>query len=87
MSEENQNDTPEELTLEKRMGRLEKIVGALEGGELPLDQAMALFEEGIGHIRHAEKLLTGAQLKVEELIRGAEGEEGLQPFQDAEGAE
>lgn len=58
----------ESVSLEARLKRLEEIVVALEADGVPLDRALSLFEEGVGHLRRAERLLTEAELKVEELI-------------------
>lgn len=58
----------EALSLEARLKRLEEIVVALEADGVPLDRALSLFEEGVGHLRRAERLLSEAELKVEELI-------------------
>jgi len=63
----------EEPGLEKRLERLEEIVTALEADEVELDRALALFEEGVRHVRAAEKILSEAELQVEELL--GEGEE------------
>ena len=60
--------------LEERLRRLEKIVSALDSDSLELEQALALFEEGVGHVREARDILAQAELKVEELI-GTQGEE------------
>ncbi|MFP3948103.1 MAG: exodeoxyribonuclease VII small subunit [Gemmatimonadota bacterium] len=65
----------DELGLEARLKRLDEIVAALEGDEVDLDQALALFEEGVGHVRAAEKALAQAELRVEELLgEGPDGE-------------
>jgi exodeoxyribonuclease VII small subunit len=58
----------EAVTLESRLRRLESILSSLENDEHTLDEALALFEEGIGHVRSSEKLLQDAVLKVEELL-------------------
>lgn len=58
----------EEPGLEARLKRLDEIVAALEGDEVNLDQALALFEEGVGHVRAAEKALARVELRVEELL-------------------
>ena len=58
----------EGVTLESRLRRLESILSSLENDEHTLDEALALFEEGIGHVRSSEKLLENAVLKVEELL-------------------
>jgi len=48
--------------------RLAAIVGELETGELPLEQALALFEEGIQVARAAQRRLDQAEKRVEELL-------------------
>jgi len=60
-------------SLEARLGRLEEIVGQLETEELELDRALALFEEGVTHVKEAESALAAAELRVEELL--GEGDE------------
>lgn len=87
MSEEGDRSpetAPEDApTLEERLKRLEAIVRTLESDEPELERALELFEEGVGHIREAEKLLSAAELRVEELV-GEEGEGGTRPFDEAE---
>jgi len=61
-------------SLEEMIRRLETIVGALDSDTLELEQALALFEEGVGHVRKAQEILAAAELKVEELI-GRDGDE------------
>jgi exodeoxyribonuclease VII small subunit len=71
------------LSLEARLRRLEEIVGQLETEELELDRALALFEEGVVHVREAENTLTGAELRVEELL--GEGDElSTRPFEEGD---
>lgn len=53
--------------------RLEQIVRALEGDALDLDQALALFEEGVGRLRTAQTRLTEAEAKVERVLEDAAG--------------
>ena len=61
-----------DVSLEARLRRLEEIVGQLETEELELERALALFEEGVTHVKEAEKVLSAAELRVEELL--GEGE-------------
>jgi exodeoxyribonuclease VII small subunit len=53
---------------EPSLKRLEEIVGLLEGGELSLEESLALFEEGVGLSRKCLDVLTGAERKVEQLV-------------------
>ena len=47
-----------DLGLEARLTRLEEIIRSLEQEELELENALALFEEGVGHVRKAEEVLS-----------------------------
>lgn len=58
----------EDPSLEDRLRRLEQIVGQLETQDLELDRALALFEEGVAHVKAAEGALAAAELRVEELL-------------------
>lgn len=60
-------------TFEASVKRLEQIVDKLEQGELPLEEALKLFEEGTGLVRSCTKLLDDAELKVVKLMKGADG--------------
>jgi len=71
-------------SLEARLRRLEEIVGQLETEELELDRALALFEEGVGHVKEAEAALAAAELKVEELLGEGPGGES-RPLEQDEG--
>ena len=55
-------------TLEQRLRRLEEILARMESDEVALEEALRLFEEGVGHVREAEKVLSEAELRVEELL-------------------
>ena len=59
-------------TLEQRLDRLDDIVRSLEREDLELEQALKLFEEGIAHLRHAQELLTDADLRIERLVEGGQ---------------
>ena len=57
-----------DATLESRLARIEAILAELETGEVELEEALRLFEEGVGHVRSAEEILSRTELKVEELL-------------------
>ena len=63
------------VSLEDRITRLELILTRLESDEIPLEQALELFEEGIAHVREAERVLSETQLRVEELLAGGKTRE------------
>ncbi len=57
----------EDLTYEEAFAELESVVAALESGQRPLDESMALFERGQALIRRCAELLEQAELKVKQL--------------------
>ena len=61
-------------SFEQSMARLEEIVGLLERGEAPLEQSLALFEEGTRLMRECSLLLDQAEQKVAALKVGPDGQ-------------
>lgn len=68
-------------SFEHSMKRLEEIVGRLESGDLPLDESLRLFEEGIGLSKRAAGLLDQAERRVEALTKAADGSVEAEPFE------
>lgn len=75
---------PKKLNFEQSIARLEEIVSLLERGEAPLEQSVALFEEGTKLIGGCNKLLDSAEQKVQKLSKGPDGEPVGEPFQTEE---
>lgn len=71
---------PKMPSFEAGLKRLEQIVKQLENGDLPLDAALKLFEEGIELSRQCQKQLEEAENKVEILIKKADGKVVARPF-------
>jgi len=75
-----------DLSFEKCLARLERIVDDLEAGEVPLEKSLALYEEGVKLLREAHRRLEEAEKKIRLLVRtgggfrlkglGAGGEDG-----------
>ena len=61
------------FVFEEAMGRLEEIISLLEKGDAPLDQSLALFEEGTTLIKKCGSALDKAEQKVTMLIRTENG--------------
>jgi exodeoxyribonuclease VII small subunit len=59
--------------LEARIARIEAIVARLEGDRLELDDALALFEEGVRHAREAERVLRETEMRIDRLVTEAVG--------------
>ena len=58
-----------EHSFEASLAQLEQIVAQLESGELPLERALGLFEDGVGLARRCQAQLADAERKVELLLR------------------
>ena len=69
-------------TFEQSLGRLEEIVRQMERGDMPLEQALSLFEEGTALVSSCTKLLDEAELKVVRLTKGADGKPQETEFAD-----
>lgn len=78
------------VKFEQAMARLEAIVGELEKGDLPLDESLKIFEEGIRLSKNCLKVLEDAERKVEVLVQDTNGKKQLRAFSlgddDAEAA-
>lgn len=57
---------------EQSLARLEKIVEALDDGNLPLEKSLALFKEGTKLARACRELLAEAEVQVKEALRDVE---------------
>ena len=75
------NDAVESLSFEAALKRLQEIVVILEKGEAPLDQSIELYQEGDRLKRHCEARLKDAQMRIEQIALGSDGQPaGLKPF-------
>lgn len=76
------DDERDEPSFEASAQRLSAIVQELESGELPLEQSLRLFEEGVRVARAAQARLDEAEKRVEELLGvDAQGEARTRPFE------
>lgn len=66
-------------TLERALSRLDAIVIGLERDDLELEEALRLFEEGIGYVRQARQILATAELRIERLTED-KGKAQLEPM-------
>jgi exodeoxyribonuclease VII small subunit len=69
---------------EQALAELEALVERLERGDLPLDEALRIFERGVVLTRHCQGSLQAAQQKVEILLKRS-GQPGasIEPFEEA----
>jgi exodeoxyribonuclease VII small subunit len=61
------------MTFEQRIARLEEIASQLEGRDLELAKALALFEEGVEQLRAAADELSLAETKLQKLVERVDG--------------
>jgi exodeoxyribonuclease VII small subunit len=62
------------MSIAKDLNRLEEIVRKLEGEDVELDAALALFEEGVARLRAAREQLGAAEVKVQTVLEEADGD-------------
>jgi len=81
-----QSSSAQEAPFEEVMERLQAVVEQLEEGDLPLEQSLAMFEEGVRLSRAGAKRLDEAERRVEELL--AAGDElQTSPLEESEAGE
>lgn len=69
-------------TFESQLAALEKIVRELERGDLPLEESLRLFEQGVRLSRECQERLNQAERRIELLLRDAEGRPVLAAFDE-----
>lgn len=70
----------ENMTYEKAMKRLEDIVSKLESNDIPLEDSIALFQEGIQLSKYCDEKLQNIQEKVAQIYEDGQ----LKEFQTEE---
>lgn len=73
--------TPRGNDFEKAFRQLEEIVKRLESEELPLDESLRLFEQGIGLSRFCHQRLEEVEKKIELILADAKGQPRTEPFE------
>lgn len=62
-----------DMSFEQALRALEETVRRLEGGEVPLDESIALYERGEALRRHCQARLDAAQERIEKIVQGPDG--------------
>ncbi len=68
------------LKFEDALSRLETIVSELEKGELPLNDSLKIFEEGIKLSKNCLKMLEDAERKVSIMVQDKNGQKRLEAY-------
>ncbi len=71
----------EDLSFEEAYARLENAVAALQDGQMPLEQALRHYEEGMRLAQHCNGLLQKAELRVQQLSVASDGLVVVQPLE------
>ena len=72
------------MSFEDALKALEDVVRKLEGGEVPLEESISLYERGEQLRGHCQARLDSAQARIEKIVAGPDGQaSGTEPF-DAE---
>lgn len=67
------------MSFEAALAELERIVEQLERGEVELEKSIAMYERGAALKAHCEARLKEAQLKVDKIVIGADGQPAAEP--------
>jgi exodeoxyribonuclease VII small subunit len=70
------------LSFEALFSELEATVAKLEAGDLSLDESLALFQRGMELSKRCTELLEKAELRIRELVPQANGEAGIEDFEE-----
>ncbi len=68
------------VKFEDALAQLEAIVERLEGGALPLEEALRVFEEGVRLTKLCSQRLTEAERRIAILVKSASGALEERPF-------
>ena len=68
-------------TFEERLTQVEALIAEMEGGALPLEDALKRYEEGMQALTALEKELLSAQQRLTVLRRAADGTEEEAPLE------
>jgi len=75
------------MSFEQALKALEDVVRALEGGEVPLDESITLYERGEALRKHCQARLDAAQARIEKIVAGPDGKvKGTEPLDPDGGA-
>jgi exodeoxyribonuclease VII small subunit len=74
---------PSKKSFEASLSSLEQVVRELERGELPLEESLKLFEDGVRLARECQERLNQAERRIEVLMRDGNGGPAVRDFDQA----
>ena len=66
------SDANKEMSFEEALARLEEIVKGLDGGDVPLDKSLELYEEGVTLVKLCNLKLENVERKIKIVADGQE---------------
>lgn len=78
-------ESPENKTFEENLSELEALVRRLDGGDMPLEEALSSFERGVGLVRQLHATLNLVEQRVEVLTQEQDGSLRLEPVPGRKG--
>lgn len=69
-------------SFERSLARLEKIVTSLEQGDVPLDESLMMFEEGVKLSKECMETLNKAEVRIKQLTKDLNGKLQLTDFEE-----
>ena len=69
-----------DMSFEDALSELEGIVARLERGDAPLEESIDIYERGAKLKKHCENKLKDAQLKVDKIVLGSDGNVSTEPL-------
>jgi exodeoxyribonuclease VII small subunit len=70
-----------DVNFETAMDRLEKIVEQMESGQLPLEDLIVRYEEGMNLVKVCQERLASAEQKIEVIARNSAGKPVVKEFE------
>lgn len=67
--EQENSEAPQELSFEEAMANMEKIIQRLEEGEVPLEKAIELFQEGMNLSKTCHQKLQKVETKMDQIMQ------------------
>jgi exodeoxyribonuclease VII small subunit len=80
-AEETREIPVEELSFEAALAELERVVAALEQGDVALEESISLYSRGAALRAHCQKKLEDAELRVAQITEGPDGRPQAKPVE------
>jgi exodeoxyribonuclease VII small subunit len=77
--------TPKNLKFEEAMERLDRIVAAMESGEIGIEDSIAKYEEAMELAGHCRRILDQAEQRVRKIHLDAQGDLKTEPLEEPAG--